>query len=59
MDLVGLTEIAQILGLSRQRVDQLLRSDEAFPQPVANLTAGRIWERADVEAWGRATGRLA
>jgi prophage regulatory protein len=58
VDLVGLTEIARLLGISRQRVDQLLRTDEAFPEPIATLSAGRIWERADIESWARATGRL-
>lgn len=54
---MGLTEIAEMLGVSRQRIDQLAHTDD-FPEPVAELAAGRIWERADVEAWARATGRL-
>jgi predicted DNA-binding transcriptional regulator AlpA len=57
LDLVGLAEIGEMLGLSRQRVDQLARS-KGFPEPVAVISAGRIWLRADVEAWARATGRL-
>jgi prophage regulatory protein len=57
-DLVGVTEIGDLLGVSRQRADQLTRT-EAFPDPVAVLSAGRIWRRADVEAWARATGRRA
>lgn len=57
VDLMGLTEIAEMLGVSRQRIDQLAHTDD-FPEPVAELAAGRIWERADVEAWARATGRL-
>jgi predicted DNA-binding transcriptional regulator AlpA len=43
--------------VSRQRADQLTRT-ERFPEPVAVLSAGRIWRRADVEAWARETGRL-
>jgi predicted DNA-binding transcriptional regulator AlpA len=57
-DLVGITEIAELLRVSRQRVYQLLESDDSFPQPVAVISAGRIWRRADVEAWARLTGRL-
>lgn len=53
----GLAEIAQVLGLTRQRVDQLARLP-GFPEPDAVLTAGRIWKRDDVEAWARETGRL-
>jgi hypothetical protein len=58
MDLVGLTEIATMLGVSRQRVDQLSRDVEGFPAPVGEISAGRIWERADVEQWARETGRI-
>lgn len=57
MDLVSTVEIAAMLDLSRQRVDQLTRI-EGFPEPVAELAIGRIWRRVDVEAWARATGRL-
>jgi hypothetical protein len=39
-------------------VDQLTRSDPEFPQPVAELRAGRIWQRADIKEWARLTGRL-
>ena len=49
---VGVTEIGNLLGVSRQRADQLTRT-EGFPEPVAVLSAGRIWGRADVEAWAR------
>jgi hypothetical protein len=56
-DLVGVTEIGDLLGVSRQRADQLSRL-EGFPEPVAVLSAGRIWRLVDVEAWARTTGRL-
>jgi predicted DNA-binding transcriptional regulator AlpA len=56
--LVGVHEIAEMLDVSRQRVDQLTARDD-FPPPAAILHAGRrIWNRPDVEAWARATGRL-
>jgi predicted DNA-binding transcriptional regulator AlpA len=55
--LVGLTEIAGILGVSRQYADRLVRT-EGFPRPEAVITAGRIWRREDVEHWARAAGRL-
>jgi len=59
LDLVGLTEIAEMLDLSRQRVDQLVRDvDITFPEPVAIISAGRIWRRSDVERWARRVGRL-
>lgn len=57
VDLVSTPEIAELLGVSRQRVDQLSRTDD-FPAPVADLAIGRVWTRDDVERWARATGRL-
>ena len=55
--LVGVAEIAEMFGVTRQRVHQLIQAND-FPAPEAELSAGRIWKRSDVEAWGRATGRL-
>jgi hypothetical protein len=54
---MGLTEIGQLLGVSRQRAGQLAAS-EGFPEPTVRLAAGPIWESADVERWARETGRL-
>lgn len=55
--LVGIAEIADMLGVTRQRVHQLAAT-EGFPKPTAVLTAATIWVREDVEEWMRATGRL-
>jgi prophage regulatory protein len=56
-DLVGTAEIAKMLGVVRQYVDRLSREDPAFPKPIAELAAGRVWKRADVVKWAKATGR--
>ncbi len=56
MDVVGVPEIAEILGVSRQRVYQLIDTYEDFPAPVATLAVGRIWSRDAVEAWNRLHG---
>lgn len=56
--LMGVHEIANMLGVSRQRVDELNRTAKGFPEPVATLRAGRIWLRDDIEAWAQQTGRL-
>ena len=56
--LVGVHEVADILGVTRQRVEQLVRA-EGFPAPTVVLFAGRrIWHREDIERWGRDTGRI-
>jgi predicted DNA-binding transcriptional regulator AlpA len=54
--LMGLAEIAEFLGISRQRADQLART-VGFPAPIATLAGGRIWDRENVEQWARDTGR--
>jgi predicted DNA-binding transcriptional regulator AlpA len=54
--LVGIREIAAMLGVSPQRVDQLSNTAK-FPAPEAELKSGRIWKTADVEKWAKATGR--
>ena len=51
-DLVGATEIAQLLGVTRQRVHQLSRG-AGFPEPVARLSMGTVWNAADIQDWIR------
>lgn len=58
IDLVGRKEAAQVLGVSVQRVAQLMAEHADFPEPVAQLSAGTIWLRKDVEAWARKHGRV-
>ena len=57
VELVSTVEVAELLGLTRQRVDKLSRSD-AFPEPVAALAIGRVWRRDDIVEWAKQTGRL-
>ena len=57
-ELVGPAEIAVYLGVSRQRVDALARTHEDFPRPIAELSAGRIWRKADIVEWAQRTGRI-
>ena len=60
MDLVGVPEIADELGVSRTRVYQLTARKD-FPKPVAKLMMGTIWKRQDIQRWAttwtRKTGR--
>jgi serine/threonine protein kinase len=50
MRLGGLTEVAAVLGVSRQRVLQL-RQREEFPLPIGEIAHGAIWDLDIVEAW--------
>lgn len=46
----GISEVAEVLGVSRQRIAQLrVRAD--FPDPVAEIAMGEIWDLGEVESW--------
>jgi predicted DNA-binding transcriptional regulator AlpA len=49
-ELMGAAEVAALLGVSRQRVNQLAHTP-GFPEPVAVLDAGRIWLGLDIRRW--------
>lgn len=55
-DLIGTSDIADMLGVSRQRVGKLFL-DGRLPDPVGRLRNARIWRRSDVEAWMKEQGR--
>jgi prophage regulatory protein len=50
--LLRLVEIAQLLGVSKQRADQLRRRAD-FPLPVDRWARGDLWATADVRRWAR------
>ncbi|MEU6979641.1 hypothetical protein [Streptomyces sp. NPDC046371] len=51
-DLVGVGEIAEMFGVQRARAAQLTSRDD-FPPPVAQLKAGPVYVKEQVEAFGR------
>ena len=59
-ELMSAAEIAEELGVARQRVHQL-RSTAAFPAPLAELRGGAVWGAAAVRKfnaeWRRTPGR--
>ena len=55
-DLAGVTEVGDILGVSRQRAAQLAETQD-FPAPVADLASGRIWRVQDVRLWAETRRR--
>lgn len=55
-DLVGLTDVADIVGVSRQNMRKLMLAHPgSFPVPVHEGSAS-IWHLADVLAWLQAKG---
>lgn len=51
--LMGAKEIGDMLGVSRQRVQQLISRPD-FPKPYDSLSMGKVWLREDVERWAEA-----
>lgn len=55
-DLVGLTEVADLLGVSRQNMRKLmLANPQSFPSPVHDGSTS-IWHLVDILGWLRARG---
>lgn len=50
---MGAAEIAERLGVTRQRAYQITARRD-FPEPIAHLAMGQVWDTRDVEAWIRA-----
>lgn len=58
-DLVGLTDVAEIVGVSRQNMRKLMLAHPgSFPTPVHEGSAS-IWHLADVLAWLQTKGSYA
>lgn len=57
IDLVAAGDIVEMLGISKQRVDQLARAGK-MPEPVAVVSSGRVWLRDEIEQWAKETGRI-
>jgi predicted DNA-binding transcriptional regulator AlpA len=48
--LVGVAEIAELAGVSRQRVIILAKRAD-FPAPEVELRMGKVWRAKPVETW--------
>lgn len=57
---IGVSELSQVLGVSRQRASELARTSH-FPKPFAELASGPVWLeptiRRFVSEWERRPGR--
>ena len=54
-DLVGLTEIIDMLGVARATAFKYTRRDD-FPEPLGHVSAaGPVWLRRDVQRWAKET----
>jgi predicted DNA-binding transcriptional regulator AlpA len=51
-DLLGLAEVAELLGFSRRHAARVTARPD-FPRPVTRLAATPIWRKSQVEKWAR------
>lgn len=59
VNLMSLTEIAELFGMTRSGADKLVKREATFPAPVTVLTGRtRVWDRDAVENWARKSGRI-
>jgi predicted DNA-binding transcriptional regulator AlpA len=56
VEYVGRRDIAEMLGVSRQRAHELTQRHN-FPRPVGQINRQPVWRREDVETWAKETGR--
>lgn len=50
LDVLGLSEVADLLGVSR-KVASVRLSRGHIPQPDARLACGPIWRRSTIDRW--------
>ena len=53
-DLAGLQEIAETLGVTKSTAARYIARDD-FPEPLGQVSMGRVWLRRDVEKWAKRT----
>jgi hypothetical protein len=51
MDLVGIAEVAEMAGVSKQAVSNWRVRARDFPAPEAELASGPVWLKANIENW--------
>jgi prophage regulatory protein len=52
-ELASLAEIGEMLHVPKRTVQRYAERPD-FPEPIDRLATGRVWLRADVQAWGKA-----
>ncbi len=58
-DVVGTPEVAARLGISRQRIAQLVERRGRFPHPIATVRGTHVWRWGDIADWIAACARHA
>jgi hypothetical protein len=58
LDLVGVFEAAEVLGITRSAFAARRRSHRTFPPPLAELRCGPVWFRWQIQAYAAEEQRL-
>jgi hypothetical protein len=58
LDLVGVCEAAELVGISRSALAARRRSHGSFPRPVAEPRCGPVWFRWQIQAYAAEERRL-
>jgi hypothetical protein len=58
LDLVGVFEAAEVLGITRSAFADRRRSHRTFPPPLAELRCGPVWFRWQIQAYVAEERRL-
>lgn len=53
LDLAGTAEVAEMLRISRPRLDRVRKAHPGFPPPLADLRSGPVWERSGIEKFNQ------
>jgi predicted DNA-binding transcriptional regulator AlpA len=51
LELASLSDVARLLGVSRQRAKQIVESYDDFPSPHGTTGRGNVWRTDDVTRW--------
>lgn len=51
IDLLGVAEIAELAGVSKQAVSNWRVRYDHFPRPIQNLQSGPVWQLENIKAW--------
>jgi chromosome partitioning protein len=55
-EILGLSEVAELLGTSRQTIANWRQRRRDFPSPIAELKSGPIWSREHITEWADEAG---
>lgn len=56
MELLGLAEVADLLGVTKQNVANWRARRDDFPQPIATLKSGPVWSTQAISEWAEREG---